>query len=131
MISLSNAQPIIPLLRARKLLKRNLRVVIILILLLGAATGCVTVVESDVPEARHAPLMVVRSGNYALLSWESERNIEYTILYADGERRFADWRPLAGAERIRGTGREIRVEDRLYGNQPRHYRLMVQKQTIP
>lgn len=90
------------------------------------ATSCVTVVDSDEPATRHAPLMVVRSGDYALLSWESQLNTEYTILYADGERRFADWRPLEGAERIRGTGREIRLEDRLPPRQPRHYRLMVQ-----
>ena len=91
----------------------------------GVTTGCVTVENLDETEPQHAPLMVVRSGDYALLSWDSELNREYAVLYTDGDRRFADWHPLKGAERIRGTGREIRIEDRLPVDRLRHYRLMV------
>lgn len=87
--------------------------------------GCVTVTDLDTKAERHAPLMVARSGGYALLSWDSEMGSSYTVLYTDGPRQLAEWRPLPGAGQIRGTGREIRLEDRLPTNQPRHYRLMV------
>ncbi len=88
-------------------------------------TGCVTVTDLDTSTERHAPLMVARSGENALLSWDSKVGATYTILYTDGPRQLAEWRPLPSAEQVRGTGREIRLEDRLPRNQPRHYRLMV------
>ncbi len=71
------------------------------------------------------PLIVARIDGMALLTWQSQRDKEYTVLYADGRRVGAEWRALEGASRIRGTGQEIRWEDRMPQGQTRYYRLMV------
>lgn len=76
-------------------------------------------------EERHAPLIVARTGDTALLSWQSRVGELYTVLYADGQRVGVDWRPLESAQRIHGTGGEIRLEDRMRPGLIRYYRLMV------
>ncbi len=90
--------------------------------------GCVSV---EVPPPRTGgtaqtdPLIVARIGDAALLSWNSSINNEYTVVYADGRRVGADWRPLPGAVGLRGTGREMRIEDQMPADRDRHYRLMI------
>ena len=97
----------------------------IALIVIGALLfGCTTVAPADQKEL-HPPLMVSRAGETAFLSWESKVGALYTVLYTDGPRRGTEWRPLEGAVRIPGTGREIRIQDRIPGGQARSYRLMV------
>lgn len=97
------------------------------VLLLSA---CVTVEESGRGEiaagARSSDsLIVARIGDAAILSWQAAVGNEYTILYADGRRSSVTWQPLPGATRIRGTGREMRIEDQAPPGITRYYRLMI------
>ena len=90
--------------------------------------GCTTTpsepLRADDPD-RHAPLIVARTGDTAQLSWQSRLGNLYTVIYLDGQRVGGEWRPLPGAERIRGNGGEIRLEDDMPRGVARHYRLMV------
>ena len=95
------------------------------LLLLGVLlSGCATVPAAGEKEL-HAPLMVSRAGGTAVLSWESKLGELYTVLYTDGSRQGTEWQPMEGVTRIPGTGREIRVQDRIPSGRTRHYRLMV------
>lgn len=76
-------------------------------------------------EPPRKPLIVARIGDQSLLSWKSEIGETYTILYADGPRLGGEWKPLPGAMGLKGTGVEMRLEDTLPRNKPRHYRLMI------
>ena len=95
----------------------------------GCTTRTVSTSDGFGLEPQRAPLIVARSGDWALLSWQSELGEEYTILYTDGSRHQADWQPLEGARGIRGTGREMRVQDQMPRNVTRHYRLMITQST--
>lgn len=100
-----------------------------LILFLSGITlllaGCATPPDDLFANDRPSPLMVGRSGDTAVLSWRSEVGKVYTVLYTDGPRQGTDWRPLEGARNIRGSGREIRLEDRVPYGHTRNYRLMI------
>lgn len=98
-------------------------------LLVLFAAACVTVEEPVAGGLAGAgasdSLIVARIGDAALLTWQSSVGNEYTILYSDGQRAATTWRPLPGASRIRGTGREMRIEDRMPVDTTRYYRLMI------
>lgn len=97
-----------------------------LLLLLAA---CVTVEETSraggLGEQTSDSLIVARIGDAALLTWQTSVANEYTILYSDGRRSAVAWQPLPGATRIRGTGREMRIEDEPPPGVTRYYRLMI------
>ncbi len=99
-------------------------VLVVTLLLVGCATPAGDPVRAG-DEGRHAPLIVARSGDTATLSWQSEAGELYTVIYADGRRTGVEWRPLEGAERIRGDGGEIRLRDQMPPGMIRYYRLMV------
>lgn len=74
---------------------------------------------------RHAPpLVVARAGDLAVLSWQSQAGNLYTVLFSDSMP--AQWQPLVGASRIRGNGREFRIEDQVPYGSSRQYRLMIE-----
>lgn len=100
---------------------------LLLLFLAGILSACTTTEEvvGGSLSAQTDPLIVARIGNSALLSWQSSAENEYTVLYADGSRVGAEWRPLEGASRVRGTGGEIRIEDQMPPNRIRYYRLMI------
>lgn len=87
--------------------------------------ACASPNPEPVHQDRHAPLIVARSGDSALLSWETRVGELYTVLYADGRRVGVDWKPLEGASRIPGNGNEIRITDRMPLGITRYYRLMI------
>ena len=99
--------------------------------LLGLSLLLVACVSVEVPPPRTGgtaqtdPLIVARIGDAALLTWNSSIDNEYTVVYADGRRVGAEWRPLPGAVGLRGTGREMRIEDQMPPDRDRHYRLMI------
>lgn len=94
------------------------------LLLLTAA--CVTVEETGTGRAGASDsLIVARIGDAALLTWQSAVGNEYTVLYSDGRRSSVTWRPLPGASRLGGTGREMQVEDKMPQGETRYYRLMI------
>ena len=106
----------------------SIRGVLALTMVVGFAactTRTVTTSDGFGLEPQRSPLIVARSGDWALLSWQSVVGEEYTVLYTDGSRHQAEWRPLEGVSGIRGTGQEMRFQDRMPQGVPRHYRLMI------
>lgn len=105
-----------------------------LLLLAGVslAPGCVSTgpVEADNQDL-HAPLIVARAGDQAILSWDSKSSNVYSVLFTDGARFGGQWQPLPQAQRIVGTGGEMRVEDRVPAGYTRNYRLMIVDRVTP
>jgi hypothetical protein len=95
-------------------------------LLVGMAlllSGCMVPAGSD--HERPAPTLVVaRAGDLAVLSWQSQPDSMYTVLFSDAIP--AQWQPLAGGSRLRGNGRELRMEDPVPYGKPRQYRLLIE-----
>lgn len=92
--------------------------------LLGA--GCVSEPAREIP-SDELTYTVVRTEGRALLSWESQPDERYTVLYS--ETRRPPWQPLPDAINLVGTGRTITVEDRVAGGRNRYYR--VQRGVFP
>lgn len=87
--------------------------------------GCATSTGGR-PQRENVPtLIVARSAEEAILSWQSNPDERYTVLYAEGRKFGAEWRALPGASNIRGTGGMIEYTDEIQPGVARHYRLMV------
>lgn len=91
---------------------------------LAAGAGCRTVREIEEPLAE-TTLIVTRAGDATTLRWNSRRGVTYLVLYADRREAKARWRPLPGAERVRGTGETITLTDRIPASQVRYYRVQM------
>ncbi len=99
---------------------------LLLSLLVGClVVSCTTPTHELIEEPPPATLIVARTGDQSVLSWQSRVGEIYTVLYADGSRVGVDWKPLQGAHRIHGTGQEVRLTDRMPSGTIRYYRLMV------
>ena len=98
----------------------------LLALMVGClVVSCTTPSPEMTDESPRATLIVARTGDHSVLSWQSRVGEMYTVLYADGSRVGVEWKPLQGAQRIHGNGQEIRLTDRMPPGVIRYYRLMV------
>jgi hypothetical protein len=90
--------------------------------ILVVVAGCVS--KPVEAEKLPPPLMIAQNSDGEVnLAWDSEAGYIYTIYYQDSEG--ADWMPLKSADRIRGTGETLTVQDRINPNlPPRRYRLL-------
>jgi hypothetical protein len=96
-----------------------------LLAVLLAGGGCATIREIEEPLA-DTTMMVTRAGDETSLGWASQIGTNYTIWYADRRDARAVWKPLPGAERVRGTGSTITFRDRVPTGKNRYYRLQAQ-----
>jgi len=94
-------------------------------ILLLALAGCVSTIVPTEPLAE-ATLIVTRSGEDVVLQWASDPGVYYTVFYNDSASAGRLWMPLAGAERLQGTGGDIRISDRVAAGVQRRYRLNVE-----
>ncbi len=102
------------------------RVVLVLALLATfALTSCVTSIENK-QKLADTTLLVGQSGKTATLKWKTDKRFIYTVLYAPKRRNHAQWKPLPGAMKIRGTGSDITIQDQLPAGETRRYRLHVE-----
>ena len=94
--------------------------------LLMLSSGCVTE-EVINPDAIQVRLFVTRAGGgeETHISWLSEKELIYTVLYADRLDAQAQWKTLEGAIQLRGTGKNIELTDRVPVGVDRYYRLHV------
>lgn len=95
-----------------------------MILLGGVLAGCATVSpQVDYPVSpRMATTWVA---GQATISWNSISGEVYTIFYTDVPRgQRPNWRPLPQAERVRGNGRQMVVEDNPPAGIERRYLLL-------
>jgi hypothetical protein len=72
-------------------------------------------------------LLVTRAGDTAAIGWISKADYTYTILYSGGMSAKAPWQVVPGAERIDGTGEQINFTDKVPKDEPRYYRLQIEK----
>jgi hypothetical protein len=102
-----------------------MKVALYFLLVAMGCAGCVSVPVEPEQRERHAPLIVTRSGETSQISWDSKRDLLYTVMYTDGPRARGEWEPLPGVYRVPGTGARMIYEEQLPANLTRHYRLMV------
>lgn len=94
------------------------------VVLLCCAAGCVTTVVEDARKpAAEITWITTQTGDETTLHWESDPAIFYTVLYADRKDAGAEWKPLPGYVRMKGTGQEITVTDTVPPGEKRHYRV--------
>ena len=103
-----------------------IRLFIPLLLLAVMASGCVTrrTTMDDVALSK-TRLFVTRSADLVTLSWESEPNLAYTVMYNHTRSARSPWQILPGFDFIRGTGRTITYQDRVPVGEERYYRLQL------
>ncbi len=114
-------------LRRLRMIPRRLSNMAQILLLCASAVcaGCATSTGGRAERENVPTLIVSRAESQAILSWPSNPNERYTVLYAEGRKVGAEWRPLPGASNIRGTGGVIEYTDEIVPGTLRHYRLMV------
>lgn len=89
----------------------------------GCATQREIISEKPLHETR---LFVTRSGETVNLSWDSQPDLAYTVLYNTAHSARSPWNVLPGFDFIRGTGRTLSYTDRVPVGQERYYRLRAQ-----
>ena len=95
---------------------------------LGFLVACATqrVYREDDQRSTENLLFMTRSGDKVNLSWESQPDKAYTVLYNSSYSASTPWQVLPGMDFIRGTGRTITYEDQVPAHVNRYYRLRVQ-----
>jgi len=68
-------------------------------------------------------LFVTRTADLVTLSWESDPDTAYTVLYNHTRSAKSPWKILPGFDLIRGTGRTLTYQDRVPIGETRYYRL--------
>lgn len=95
--------------------------VVLAILLAGCASTTADVMDYPVSPRMATTL----ASGVATISWNSEPNELYTVFYTDAPRgQPPQWMPLSQAKGIKGTGRQIIVEDRPPAGVTRRYLLL-------
>ncbi|HMP88819.1 MAG TPA: hypothetical protein PJ991_01395 [Kiritimatiellia bacterium] len=100
---------------------------LLLVVLAGiVACGCAKqrVTLEDVPLSK-TRLFVTRSADVVSLSWESDPDFAYTVLYNHTRSARSPWKVLPGFDYIRGTGRTLTYTDRVPPGEERFYRLQI------
>lgn len=88
--------------------------------------GCASLYEREIVQpTRDTRMVAVRSGREYRLSWQSESNTLYTVLYTQSSSSRSAWEPLPGYQNIPGNGRMIEVVDEVPDIYERAYRLDV------
>lgn len=92
------------------------------LLALSGIAGCVTEIQK--PVAKTA-LFTTRTGDQAVLSWQSKAGEIYAVRYSESREGGAQWKVLPGCERISGTGEVIEKTDEVPVGTERYYRLII------
>jgi hypothetical protein len=92
------------------------------LLLVVLAAGCVTEVVREKP-LEETTLIVSQSGTTATLQWESSPDALYTVLFSETRKASAEWKPLPGYVKVRGSGGTITVTDSVPRGEMRQYRI--------
>jgi hypothetical protein len=88
----------------------------------GLLAGCVsTVVE---PETE-ATFFMTRAGDTVTLSWVSDSDHTYTILYTGQRSAGVPWQVATGGESIRGNGDQITFVEKVPPDEQRYYRVQI------
>ncbi|HEY8240104.1 MAG TPA: hypothetical protein VIH35_01595 [Kiritimatiellia bacterium] len=102
-------------------LARSLLAVAAALVMLTTA-GCVsTIVE---PETE-ATFFMTRAGDTVTISWMSEVDLSYTILYTVERRPGVPWQMSQGGENIRGNGDQITFVEKVPPDEQRYYRVQI------
>ena len=91
------------------------------LLLTAILSACVS---EPVPQS-NTNLIVTRAGSSVNMQWQSETDKIYTVLYSDSLSG-AKWQILPGAQKLRGTGRLIQLQDNPPAGRPRYYDLHIE-----
>lgn len=92
--------------------------------LLAGMAGCVRV-EQKRPIEGQTTLLVARAGDAVELSWKTEPGKTYMLLYSEDLGAKGQWRPVPGAEAVRGTGEKFSFKDTVPAAEKRYYRLQI------
>ncbi|AKJ65594.1 hypothetical protein L21SP4_02368 [Kiritimatiella glycovorans] len=76
--------------------------------------------EMLIPTRQVTRYVVTRSGDRTIINWDTQQGLVYSVYYSTGGKR---WSALPGAQRIRGTGGQVRVHDTA-DEGSRQYRIM-------
>jgi hypothetical protein len=68
-------------------------------------------------------LVMTRAGENVHLEWESDRRFVYSVFFSEDVAGGTSWRPLSGAQLLRGTGGRIVIQDRVDPAVRRYYRV--------
>jgi hypothetical protein len=87
------------------------------------AAGCVRVPTDEEKSKIVTQLITATANGQTFLRWESRRDLEYTVLWAN---RFtaSEWKPLENAIKLRGTGEPIEMRVPEDPSRPRTYKLL-------
>jgi hypothetical protein len=81
---------------------------------------------------RRLPIRSVSKGwDGNKITWPTESNLYYTVMYYDGaKRRMPQWKILPSGYNLKGTGQEVVVEDKPPRGMNREYRIEVHVQPL-
>ncbi len=91
----------------------------------AVAAGCVKQQIVEQRRTEEVRLIITRAGNTAALSWRSDPDKIYTVIYADSLTGAPKWQPLPGCEKMRGTGGTMSCSDTVPSADARYYNLEV------
>lgn len=91
---------------------------------IAALQGCASTSSQSIQDRERSSLIVVRSGNEVKMSWNSQPDRIYTILYSMRRNaRGNEWLPLKGYVNMRGTGGTMRASHQVPIGKEYFYRL--------
>ena len=86
--------------------------------------ACATTPSSPDLGRERASLIVVRSGTEVKMSWKSQADRSYTILYSTSRNAPGNqWRPLKGYVNMQGTGGTMQASQQVPRGKEYYYRL--------
>jgi hypothetical protein len=85
-----------------------------------ALSGCVS---TRIEPETGATFFVTRAGDTATLSWVSESDKEYTIMYTSNRSGGTPWQVVEGGAGIRGNGDQITFVEKVPPDEQRYYRV--------
>ena len=102
---------------------RKLGMITAAALLLTGLTGCMTREVVRNPKEATTTLIVAVSGSRAELSWLSQTDMSYTVLWADRSAQTPNWQPVPNCVDLPGTGGQMLYTDTIPDGAERVYRL--------
>lgn len=92
------------------------------------SAGCVhREIVQERPVKGQTTLFVARAGDSVELSWKTEKDATYMLLCSEDLGGSGHWRPVPGAETLRGTGEKISFRDTVPTSEKRYYRLQIMR----
>ena len=86
-------------------------------------TGCVS---TKIEPETEATFFVTRAGDTVTLSWVSEPDKTYTLLYTSNRNGGTPWQVVNGGAGIRGNGDQITFVEKVPPDEQRYYRVEIE-----